>query len=85
MLNGRRVAVVLPAYNAATTLEQTISELDRTIVDDLILVDDNSTDHTVQVAQSLGLTPTAHSRNLGYGANQRPAIELPWTAEPTLL
>jgi glycosyltransferase involved in cell wall biosynthesis len=76
MLNGRRVAVVLPAYNAANTLERTIAELDRAIVDDVILVDDNSSDQTVELAQSLGLTPTTHSRNLGYGANQKTCYRL---------
>ena len=76
MLNGLRVAVVLPAYNAATTLEQTVAELDRSIVDDVILVDDNSTDQTVELAQSLGLSPTRHGSNRGYGANQKTCYRL---------
>jgi len=76
MLNGRRVAVVLPAYNAAATLERTISEVDRTIVDDLILVDDRSTDQTVELAERLGLLPSRHLTNRGYGANQKTCYHL---------
>ena len=71
MLNDQRVAVVLPAYNAAQTLERTIGEIDRSIVDDLILTDDASVDGTVQVAESLGLHTIVHTENRGYGANQK--------------
>ena len=71
MLNGWRVVVVLPAYNAAETLERTISEIDRTVVDEIVLVDDASTDDTTFVARRLGLTCITHERNLGYGANQK--------------
>jgi glycosyltransferase involved in cell wall biosynthesis len=71
MLNGKRVAVVLPAYNAAGTLKRTVDELDRGVVDEILLVDDASTDETVQRAQQLGLAPILHHRNLGYGANQK--------------
>jgi glycosyltransferase involved in cell wall biosynthesis len=80
VLNGCRVAVVLPAYNAETTLLRTIGELDRSVVDDIVLVDDASTDQTVAVARRLGLAPIRHERNLGYGGNQktcyRRALEL---------
>lgn len=71
MLNNQRVAVVLPAYNAAQTLARTISEIDRSIVDDLILTDDASVDGTVQVAELLGLHTIVHTENRGYGANQK--------------
>ncbi len=71
MLNGRRVAVVLPAYNAEITLQQTVSEIDRNVVDDVLIVDDASTDDTVKVAELLGLEPIVHSSNRGYGANQK--------------
>lgn len=71
MLNGRRVAVVLPAYNAATTLKRTVDEIDRTVVDHLVLVDDASTDETIEEAKRLDLEPIIHARNLGYGANQK--------------
>ena len=71
MLGKKRIAVVLPAYNAAQTLCQTISEVDREIVDDLILTDDASTDTTVEIAHKLGLHVIVHEKNRGYGANQK--------------
>jgi glycosyltransferase involved in cell wall biosynthesis len=71
MLNGKRVAVVLPAYNAAVTLGRTLGEIDRNIVDDVLIVDDASTDGTVSVARELGLEPIVHDRNRGYGGNQK--------------
>lgn len=70
-MNGKRVAVVLPAYNAETTLARTLAGLDRTVVDDVLLVDDASTDGTVALARRLGLDPITHDRNRGYGANQK--------------
>ena len=71
MLNGKRITVVLPAYNAAATLRRTVDELDRAIVDDVLLVDDASIDDTMEQAQQLGLTSIHHDRNRGYGANQK--------------
>ena len=71
MLTGQRIAVVLPAYNAARTLARTVAEIDRDIVDDLILTDDASGDETVILAQSLGLHTIVHDENRGYGANQK--------------
>jgi glycosyltransferase involved in cell wall biosynthesis len=71
MLGARRVAVVLPAFNAARTLTQTCREIPRDIVDDIILTDDASTDETVRVAGELGLVTLRHTRNLGYGGNQK--------------
>jgi len=71
VLNGRRVAVVMPAYNAETTLMRTVAELDRDLVDEIVLVDDASTDQTVALAHKLGLEPIRHERNLGYGGNQK--------------
>lgn len=70
MINGKCVVVVMPAYNAAKTLEQTYRELPD-IVDTTILVDDKSTDETVQVARKLGLRIFVHDRNYGYGRNQQ--------------
>jgi glycosyltransferase involved in cell wall biosynthesis len=70
MINGKRIAVVMPAYNAEKTLEATLRELPE-IVDIKILVDDYSRDHTIEVAQRLGLTYFVHDRNYGYGRNQR--------------
>src|SRR5215207_10137840 len=71
MIGSMRVVVVLPAYHAAKTLEQTVAEIPRDVVDDVILVDDASQDDTVDVARRLGLHVLVHPRNLGYGANQK--------------
>jgi len=70
MLNGKRLAVVMPAYNAEKTLENTVRELPNT-VDIKILVDDQSTDRTIEVAQKLGLRVFVHEKNYGYGRNQQ--------------
>jgi glycosyltransferase involved in cell wall biosynthesis len=70
VINGKRVVVVMPAYNAANTLEKTVRELPE-IVDATILVDDNSTDQTVRIAEALGLKVFVHDRNYGYGRNQQ--------------
>jgi glycosyltransferase involved in cell wall biosynthesis len=70
MINGKRIAVVLPAYNAEKTLEATVRELPD-LVDIRILVDDHSTDRTIEVAQKLGLQSFVHDRNYGYGRNQQ--------------
>ncbi|MBM80248.1 MAG: glycosyl transferase family 2 [Planctomycetaceae bacterium] len=61
----------MPAYNAASTLEKTIQDIPRDTVDEVILVDDCSTDDTVKIAQDLGLTVICHEQNGGYGANQK--------------
>jgi glycosyltransferase involved in cell wall biosynthesis len=71
MLAGKRVCVVLPAYNAERTLRQTVAEVDRSFVDDLLLVDDASSDRTVEIARELGIDHVIHPRNLGYGGNQK--------------
>jgi glycosyltransferase involved in cell wall biosynthesis len=71
MLEGQRVAVVLPAYNAGQTLERTVAEIPRDIVDDIILTDDASRDNTVALAKSLGLHTIRHDHNRGYGGNQK--------------
>ncbi|HEX5184513.1 MAG TPA: glycosyltransferase family 2 protein [Allosphingosinicella sp.] len=71
MIEGRRVAVVLPAYNAERTLRQTCAEIPAGLVDDLILTDDASTDGTIAVAKELGLHVIVHDSNKGYGANQK--------------
>lgn len=71
MILNKRVAVVLPAYNAAKTLESTYAEIPRDVVDDVILTDDASTDATSDVARTLGLYTIKHERNRGYGGNQK--------------
>lgn len=66
-----KVIVVLPAYNAAGTLDRTVRDIPRDSVDEIILVDDASKDNTIEVAKRLGLTTFRHDRNRGYGANQK--------------
>jgi glycosyltransferase involved in cell wall biosynthesis len=71
MLHGKRIVVVMPAYNAEQTLRQTCADIPIDIVDDVVLVDDASRDRTVAVANELGLRYVVHPRNAGYGANQK--------------
>ena len=66
-----KVVAVMPAYNAAATLERTVRDIPEGSVDEVILVDDCSTDNTVEVAKSLGLTVIQHESNTGYGGNQK--------------
>jgi glycosyltransferase involved in cell wall biosynthesis len=78
MYNGKKIVVVMPAYNAAKTVTQTVDEvLQQGIVDEIILVDDRSRDNTVEVASSLlGVRVHAHERNTGYGGNQKTCYKL---------
>jgi glycosyltransferase involved in cell wall biosynthesis len=71
-----RAIVVMPAYNAETTLEATLSEIPEGSVDEIILVDDCSKDRTVELARDLGLTVVVHEHNLGYGGNQKTCYRL---------
>ena len=71
MINNKKVVVVLPAYNAAETLEKTLFAIPKDWIDDIILVDDASKDNTVETAKKLGLKVFAHTKNLGYGGNQK--------------
>jgi glycosyltransferase involved in cell wall biosynthesis len=71
MLNGKKIIVVMPAYNAAKTLRQTVAEIPREIVDEILLVDDNSDDETVKLARELNLLTFQHDSNFGYGRNQK--------------
>lgn len=71
MLERKRIAVVLPAYNAARTLRQTYAEIPHDIVDDVILTDDASVDGTVALAKELGIHTIRHDQNRGYGGNQK--------------
>lgn len=76
MIGGLKIAVILPAYNAGRTLEQTYREIPHDVVDDVILVDDASTDDTAAVAGRLGIHTVIHARNGGYGANQKTCYAL---------
>jgi glycosyltransferase involved in cell wall biosynthesis len=71
MLFGKRIVVVLPAYNAELTLRQTHAEIPRAYIDEVLLVDDGSADRTVEVARSLGIPTIVHPQNQGYGGNQK--------------
>lgn len=71
MLNGKKIVVVLPAYNASKTLEKTYREIPFEFVDDVVLVDDASRDDTAEVARKLGIHTIIHEKNKGYGGNQK--------------
>ena len=71
MLNGQKIIVVMPAYNAEKTLSQTVAEIPRETVDEILLVDDASTDKTVAKSSELALITFQHERNFGYGRNQK--------------
>ncbi len=72
MIKGKKLVIVLPAYNAGLTLRQTFSEIPFDIVDEVVLVDDHSTDNTVEVGKSLGIQHIIrHEKNKGYGGNQK--------------
>ncbi len=71
MIHGKRIIVVMPAYNAAETLEKTYAEVPLDYVDEVILVDDASRDQTAEVASLLGITTIVHLKNKGYGGNQK--------------
>jgi glycosyltransferase involved in cell wall biosynthesis len=71
MLNGKKIIVVMPAYNAENTLEKTYSEIPFEIVDDVILVDDASRDRTPELSRRMGIHTIIHEKNLGYGGNQK--------------
>lgn len=71
MLMKQKVIVVMPAYNAAKTLERTYNDLPKEVVDKVILVDDVSQDETVEIARRLGLEVVVHIQNKGYGGNQK--------------
>jgi glycosyltransferase involved in cell wall biosynthesis len=71
LLNGKKIIVVMPAFNAACTLRQTFGEVPDDFVDEVLLVDDHSSDATVELAREMGLKTFLHSENLGYGRNQK--------------
>ena len=71
LIRKKNVVVVMPAYNAARTLIRTCRDIPKDVVDQVILVDDASQDDTVEIAHLLNLKVIQHSRNLGYGGNQK--------------
>ena len=71
MFHGKKIVVVMPAYNAARTIERTYAEIPLDLVDEVVLTDDASRDETVEIARRLGLRTLVHERNRGYGGNQK--------------
>lgn len=71
MLNGKKIIVVMPAYNAEKTLEKTYNEIPMEIVDEVVLVDDASRDRTSEISRLIGIHTIVHSNNKGYGGNQK--------------
>lgn len=71
-----KVIVVMPAYNAALTVEKTVKEIPEGFADEILLVDDASKDDTVTIAKNLGLTVITHEKNMGYGANQKTCYDI---------
>lgn len=71
MINGKKIVVIMPAYNAEHTLKQTYNEIYREFVDEIILVDDSSLDNTKELSKSLNITTIVHKENKGYGGNQK--------------
>ncbi len=80
MINHKKVVVVMPAYNASKTLEQTYAEIPFDIVDDVVVVDDCSHDDTAEKARSLGIQHVIrHEKNMGYGGNQKTCYDFALT------
>ena len=71
MINNKKITVIMPAYNAGMTLEETFNNIPKEFVDDIILVDDCSKDNTIEIAKKLNIKTFIHDKNSGYGANQK--------------
>ncbi len=71
MINRKKIIVVLPAFNAERTLEQTYRDIPHDVVDEILLVDDGSADNTISLARRLNIQTIRHERNYGYGRNQK--------------
>ncbi len=74
--NQPKVVVVMPAYNAESTLKRTVDDIPAKTVDEIILTDDNSTDKTLEIAKQLGIKTVSHKTNKGYGANQKTCYKI---------
>ena len=82
---NKKIVVVMPAYNAAKTLEETYNDIPKDIVDDIILVDDASGDETIEVAKKLGLKTFIHHKNTGYGGNQKTCYKEALKLDPDIV
>jgi len=85
MIGGKRVAVVLPAYNAEKTLQSTYDEIPKDVVDQIILVDDHSRDHTARLSRALKIETHIHKSNLGYGGNQKTCYRAALKKKPDII
>ena len=85
MIHGKKIVVVMPAYNAAKTLERTYRDIPLDVVDEVILTDDYSLDHTPVVAKRLGINFVVHPRNRGYGGNQKTCYALALSEKPDIV
>jgi glycosyltransferase involved in cell wall biosynthesis len=85
MIDGKKLAIVMPAYNAEKTLKRTFDEIPHEIVDEIILVDDGSWDHTAEIAKSLGIRTIIHPENKGYGANQKTCYASALSLDPDIV
>lgn len=85
MLNGKKIVVIMPAYNAELTLKQTYDEIYREFVDEIILVDDSSLDNTKELSKSLKITTIVHKENKGYGANQKSCYKAALKADADII
>lgn len=75
MMSSKKVIVVMPAYNAEKTIEKTYRDLPKDLIDEVIVVDDASTDRTVEISRKIGLKTIIHKKNTGYGGNQKTCYE----------
>lgn len=85
MLNGKKIILVLPAYNAEKTLSKTFIEIPKDIVDDIFLTDDASIDNTVEIAKNLNIKTIIHKKNSGYGANQKTCYDTALKENPDII
>jgi len=85
MINDKKITVVMPAYNAEKTLIKTYEEIDKNIVDEIILTDDASKDNTVELARKLNLKTIVHENNKGYGGNQKTCYEVALRGNPDII
>ena len=81
----KKIIVIMPAYNAEATLERTVSDIPKNLVDEIILVDDCSIDNTVEIAYNLGLTVIQNHKNKGYGANQKTCYDEALKRKPDIV